>query len=158
MQVAVGNMVTIILGVVTFIGGTILLGNIIDTTESQVEQLTQQERSDYLNSFPPRQTFYVPHARGTIEDNTMRIPFGIYNPSEDERTYNIEIELENEGSIEELSADDITYQREYTLDGGERQIFTAIVNSNTWPREQATFIMILNDEEGEEIDKKAVFT
>ena len=155
MQVAVGNMVTIILGITTFIGGTVMLGNIMDTAGGQVEQLTQQERDDYLNSFPPRQTFYVPHARGTIEDNIMRIPFGIYNAAEEERTFTLNVSEESE--ITDFNPE-LIYQENYTIGPGEREIFTSIIESQTWPQEQATFILTLSRDTGEEISKKAVFT
>jgi len=132
-----------------------MLGNIMDTAGGQVEQLTQQERDDYLNSFPPRQTFYVPHARGTIEDNIMRIPFGIYNAAEEERTFTLNVSEESE--ITDFNPE-LIYQENYTIGPGEREIFTSIIESQTWPQEQATFILTLSRDTGEEISKKAVFT
>lgn len=150
MEVAIGNVVTIILGIVTFIGGAMVLNTIMTTTTTQVDQLADSQRQEYLQSFPPRRTLYLPQIRFRLDENQVTIPFGISNPSSNAETYTVNItEVPSSPSETAPTFDhNVLLNQPYELAPGEKKLFLGIIQSTAWPEDQTTFVLELKDSSG----------
>lgn len=153
MQIAVNNLVVIILGLSMFISGGYFLSTIVEGSQDAVASLSPSAEERYLESFPSNQEVYVPTRTVEVEEDSAVIPYGVYNRGDTEATYEATLTLLPEGT--DQSAYSVA-SRPATLRGGERQILSVVVTSDSWDQRQTQFLLEVKNE-GSVVDGQVVY-